>query len=50
MQFVKRIENLLKIAGIKFVLKLGNPFSQKVSFLVIKAIKCKRGMFIISRI
>jgi len=30
---MKRIESLLKITGMKFKLKLGNPFSQTSSFV-----------------
>jgi len=41
---MKRIECLLKIAGIKFkFLKLRNPFSQ-TSGLVVKTVKRKRGI------
>jgi len=39
---MKRIESLLKAADMKF----GNPFLQ--TFLVIKTVKCKRGISFIS--
>jgi len=43
---MKRIESLIKIAGIKFEFKnLEIRFHKRqVSFLVIKTVKCKRGI------
>jgi len=43
---MKRIKSLLKVAGMKFkFLNLQIRFHRnKVSFLVVKAVKCKRGM------
>jgi len=43
--FVKRIESLIPYCKHEIlVVKLGNPFSQKVSFLVVKTVKRKRGI------
>jgi len=40
-----RIESLFKLAGMKFVLKLDIRFhKRKVSFLVVKTVKWKRGI------
>jgi len=43
---MKRIESLLRIAGMKFeFLKLEIRFRKRqVSFLVVKTVKCKRGI------
>jgi len=45
-QFIKRIESLIKIAGIKFEFKNFEIrfHKRQVSFLVIKTVKCKRGI------
>jgi len=49
-QFMKRIEYLLKIAVVKF--KFENLeirfYKRQVSFLVVKTIKCKRGISVLS--
>jgi len=48
---MKRIESLLKIAGMKFKfynLEIRFHKRQVVSFLVVKIVKCKRGICHIS--
>jgi len=46
MQFMKRLESLLKIAGMKFEFKnLEIRFHKRqISFLVVKTDKCKRSI------
>jgi len=47
-EFMKSIESLLEIAGIKFEFQnLKIRFHKRqVSFLVVKTVKCKRGIYV----